>query len=106
MSALSQQYDAARVKLDQVDSNIATTKAAIAVNQAQVSKDKTILEKAAIANYVSDGAAATENPIFSNNEKTTRRGHRVQPDRIGRHQPGRGQPPHRREQAGGAAERS
>ena len=70
MSALSQQYDAARVKLDQVDSNIATTKAAIAVNQAQVSKDKTILEKAAIANYVSDGAAATENPIFSNNEKT------------------------------------
>ena len=70
MSALSQQYDAARVKLDQVDSDIATTKAAIAVNQAQVSKDKTILEKAAIANYVSDGAAATENPIFSNNEKT------------------------------------
>ena len=70
MSALSQQYDAARVKLDQVNSNIATTKAAIAVNQAQVSKDKTILEKAAIANYVSDGAAATENPIFSSNEKT------------------------------------
>ena len=70
MSALSQQYDAARVKLDQVDSDIATTKAAIAVNQAQVSKDKTILEKAAIANYVSDGAAASENPIFSNNEKT------------------------------------
>jgi len=70
MSALSQQYDAARVKLDQVDSDIATTKAAIAVNQAQVSKDKTILEKAAIANYVSDGEAASENPIFSNNEKT------------------------------------
>jgi peptidoglycan DL-endopeptidase CwlO len=70
MSALSQQYDAARVKLDQVDSNIATTKADIAVNQAQVSKDKTILEKAAIANYVSDGAAATENPIFSNNEQS------------------------------------
>jgi cell wall-associated NlpC family hydrolase len=70
MSALSQQYDAARVKLDQVDSDIATTKGAIAVNQAQVSKDKTILEKAAIANYVSDGAAASENPIFSNNEKT------------------------------------
>jgi cell wall-associated NlpC family hydrolase len=70
MSALSQQYDAAQVKLGQVNSDIATTKAAIAVNQAQVGKDKTILEKAAIANYVSDGAAASENPIFSNNQKT------------------------------------
>ncbi len=36
MSALSQQYDAAQVKLGQVNSDIATTKAAIAVNQAQV----------------------------------------------------------------------
>jgi cell wall-associated NlpC family hydrolase len=70
MSALSQQYDAAQVKLQQVNASIATTKAAISVNQRHVSKDKTILEKAAIANYVSDGSAASENPIFSNNEKT------------------------------------
>jgi peptidoglycan DL-endopeptidase CwlO len=70
MSALSQQYDAAQVKLGQVNANIATTKAAIATNVHTVGKDKTTLEKAAIANYVSDGSAADQNPIFSNNEKT------------------------------------
>jgi cell wall-associated NlpC family hydrolase len=70
MSALGQQYDAARNKLDQVDTNIASTKAAIVVNEHQVAKDKNVLEKAAIANYVSDGSAASENPIFSSNEKT------------------------------------
>jgi cell wall-associated NlpC family hydrolase len=70
VSALSQQYDAARDKLSQVDTNIATTKAAIAVNQHQVAKDKSKLEKAAIANYVTDGSASSDNPVFSNNEKT------------------------------------
>jgi len=70
MSALSQQYDAARDKLSQVNSSIATTKAAIVVNQDRVAKDKNVLEKAAIANYVSDGSAASQNPVFSNNEKT------------------------------------
>jgi peptidoglycan DL-endopeptidase CwlO len=70
MSTLSQQYDQARYKLSQVNASIATTKAAIAVNESRVAKDKTTLEKAAIANYVSDGSATTDNPIFSNNEKT------------------------------------
>jgi cell wall-associated NlpC family hydrolase len=70
MSTLSQQYDAAQVKLTQVNANIATTKAAIAANVQKVNKDKTTLEKAAIANYVSQGSAAGQNPIFSNNEKT------------------------------------
>jgi cell wall-associated NlpC family hydrolase len=70
MSALSQQYDAARYKLGQVDTSIANTKAAITVNQNQVAKDKTVLEKAAISNYVTDGSASTDNPIFSNNETT------------------------------------
>jgi cell wall-associated NlpC family hydrolase len=70
MSTLSQQYDAAQVKLSQVNANITATKAAIAANVQKVSKDKTTLEKAAIANYVSQGSAAGQNPIFSNNEKT------------------------------------
>jgi cell wall-associated NlpC family hydrolase len=70
MSALSQQYDAARGKLSQVDADITTTKAAIAVKLHEVNKDKSVLEKAAIANYVSNGSAAGENPIFSNDEKT------------------------------------
>jgi cell wall-associated NlpC family hydrolase len=70
MSALSQQYDAAQYHLSQINSNIATTKANIAADQAQVAHDKTTLSKAAVANYISDGSAAAQNPIFSGNEKT------------------------------------
>ena len=70
MSALSQQYDAAVYHLSQINSNIATTKANIATDQAQVAKDKSTLAKAAVANYISDGAASTQNPIFAGNEST------------------------------------
>jgi cell wall-associated NlpC family hydrolase len=70
MSTLSQQYDEAASHLSQINTNIATTKAAIATDQKQVSSDRTKLSKAAIANYVSDGAATGDNPIFSGNEKT------------------------------------
>jgi peptidoglycan DL-endopeptidase CwlO len=70
MSALSQQYDAAATHLQQVNSSIAVTKAAIAADQKQVSTDRTRLSKAAIANYVSDGSASGENPIFSGSAKT------------------------------------
>ncbi len=70
MSALSQQYDAAAYRLKQIDANIDTTKAAIAADQKEVATDRARLSKAAIANYVSDGAASSNNPIFSGNEKT------------------------------------
>ncbi len=70
MSALSQQYDAAQYHLTQINSSIATTKANVAADQAQVDKDKATLSKAAVANYISDGTAATQNPIFSGNEQT------------------------------------
>jgi cell wall-associated NlpC family hydrolase len=70
MSALSQQYDAARYHLSQINSNIASTKANIAADEAQVAQDKATLSKAAVANYISDGAAAAQNPIFSGSEKT------------------------------------
>ena len=70
MSALSQQYDAAAARLQQINASIATTKATIAADQKQVSHDRTRLSKAAIANYVSDGSASSNNPIFSGNEKT------------------------------------
>jgi peptidoglycan DL-endopeptidase CwlO len=70
MSALSQQYDAAQYRLSQINSSIATTKANVAADQAQVDKDKATLSKAAVANYISDGTAATQNPIFSGNEQT------------------------------------
>jgi cell wall-associated NlpC family hydrolase len=70
MSALSQQYDEAASKLQTINSNIATTKAAIAADEKQVSDDRGRLSKAAIANYVTDGSATSDNPIFSGNEKT------------------------------------
>jgi cell wall-associated NlpC family hydrolase len=70
MSALSQQYDAANARLQSIDSGIATTKATIAGDEEQVNHDKNTLTKAAIANYVSDGSASSDNPIFSGNEKT------------------------------------
>jgi cell wall-associated NlpC family hydrolase len=70
MSALSQQYDAAAYHLKQINANIASTKAAITSDQKQVSVDRHRLSKAAIANYVSDGASTNDNPIFSGNEKT------------------------------------
>jgi cell wall-associated NlpC family hydrolase len=71
MSALGQQYDAAQAKLTQVNSNIASTKVAITKTKNQVTADKRTLERAAIANYVSDGAATNDDPLFSQNEKTS-----------------------------------
>ena len=70
MSALSQQYDQAKFHLSQIDSSIATTQAGIANDQKQVAKDKSTLSKAAVANYISDGSASAQNPIFSGNEET------------------------------------
>jgi cell wall-associated NlpC family hydrolase len=70
MSALSQQYDAAQYHLSQINSSIATTKANVAADESQVAKDRATLSKAAVANYISDGTAAAQNPIFSGNEQT------------------------------------
>jgi cell wall-associated NlpC family hydrolase len=70
MSALSQQYDAAQEQLSKINSSITTTKAKVAADEAQVAKNKATLSKAAVTNYISDGTAAAQNPIFSGNEKT------------------------------------
>ena len=70
MSALSQQYDAAQYHLTQINSSIATTKANVAADEQQVANDRATLSKAAVANYISDGTAAAQNPIFSGNEQS------------------------------------
>jgi cell wall-associated NlpC family hydrolase len=70
MSALSQQYDAAAARLHSINASIAATKETIDADQKQVAHDRNTLAKAAIANYVSDGSASSDNPIFSGNEKT------------------------------------
>ena len=73
MSLLSQQYDAAAYKLQTIDANIASTQAAIANDRHQVTSDRKNLSNAAIRNYVNDGAAASQNPIFSNNKTASAR---------------------------------
>ncbi len=70
MSVLSQQYDAAQLHLQQINANIASTKAAIAADQAKVAKDRATLSHAAVANYISDGTAAAQNPIFASDART------------------------------------
>jgi cell wall-associated NlpC family hydrolase len=70
MSALSQQYDQAKYHLSQITSSISSTQANIASDQKQVAQDKATLSKAAVANYISDGSASAQNPIFSGNEAT------------------------------------
>jgi peptidoglycan DL-endopeptidase CwlO len=70
MSALSQQYDEAEYHLSQIKTNISTTKANIVATQAQVDHDKTTLSKAAVANYITDGTASSQNPIFSGDQQT------------------------------------
>ena len=70
MSALSQQYDEAQYHLSQINSSIQTTEANIAAAQQQVSKDKSTLSKAAVANYITDGTASTQSSIFSGNQES------------------------------------
>jgi len=70
MSALGQAFDAAQYHLNQINSSIATTKANIAADQAQVAKDRSTLAQAAVSNYISDGTAANQNAIFASNNKT------------------------------------
>src|SRR6202034_1665266 len=70
MSALSQQYDQAQYQLSQINSSIATTKANVAADQQQVAQHKAPLSKAAVANYITDGTASTQTPIFSGNDQT------------------------------------
>src|SRR3984885_4438336 len=70
MTSLSQQYDEATYHLSQINTNIASTKANIAADQQQVGTDRATLSKAAVANYISDGTAAAQNPIFGGNQQT------------------------------------
>jgi peptidoglycan DL-endopeptidase CwlO len=67
MSTLSQQYDAAAYHLKTIDGDIAATRATITADRDRVSKDRTRLSNAAVSTYVTDGSAASQNPIFSNN---------------------------------------
>ena len=69
IGALGQQYDAAKYHQEQLQTQIAQTKDAIAKAQAKVSGDKVRLRKAAIDSYISNGNAANSNPLFTTSQK-------------------------------------
>jgi peptidoglycan DL-endopeptidase CwlO len=69
LEATGQQYDAAQAKLSQINGQISATKQQIAADQAKVAQDIAILRKASVNAYVTDGSAATENPLFAKNQQ-------------------------------------
>ncbi len=70
--AMGQQYDAAQYHLSQINSD-RDHQGNVAADQAKVAKDKATLPKAAVANYVSDGTAATAKPDLQQEPADPRR---------------------------------
>ncbi len=69
LEAAGEQYDGAQYHLSQVEGQISATKQQIAADQAKVAEDIAILRKASVNAYVTDGSAATENPLFAKNQQ-------------------------------------
>lgn len=64
---LGQKYDLSRIKLDKLNNEITNTKATVATIQTSVTKSNKQLQADAIFAYVTNGAAASNNPLFSTN---------------------------------------
>jgi cell wall-associated NlpC family hydrolase len=64
---LGQKYDESRIKLDKVNNDITNTKATVAGIEGNVTKGDDQLRADAIFAYVTNGAAASNNPLFSSN---------------------------------------
>lgn len=64
---LGQKYDEARIKLQKINNEIINTKATVKQIESNVNKNKTQLRADAIFAYVTNGAAASNNPLFSPN---------------------------------------
>ena len=62
---LGQKYDLARLKLDKIHNEIKNTKTAVAIIKKNVTKGNHQLRQDAIFAYVTNGAAASNNPLFS-----------------------------------------
>jgi cell wall-associated NlpC family hydrolase len=63
---LGQKYDLAKIKLDKIASEITNTKADVKIIKKDVTKGDSQLRAEAIFAYVTNGAAASNNPLFSN----------------------------------------
>jgi len=64
---LGQKYDESRVKLDRINNEITNTKATVANIQSSVTKSNNQLRADAVFAYVTNGSAASNNPLFSPN---------------------------------------
>ena len=62
---LGQKYDLAKLKLDKIHNEIINTKSAVATIKKNVTKGNNQLRQDAIFAYVTNGAAASNNPLFS-----------------------------------------
>ena len=69
LEAAGEQYDGAQYHLSQINGQISATKQQIATDQTKVAKDIATLRKASVNAYVTDGSAATENPLFAQNQQ-------------------------------------
>jgi len=70
ISALGQKYDQAENQIATLTQQIATTESTIATDRQHVHQDQVTLRKAALNNYMSDGSAATANPLFATNQQS------------------------------------
>jgi peptidoglycan hydrolase CwlO-like protein len=64
---LGQRYDEAQIKLDKFNNQISHTKETVAAIKNKVTNGTTQLRNDAIFAYVTNGAAASNNPLFSSN---------------------------------------
>jgi len=70
IDALDQQYQADQAHKAAVDSQITSTQAKITQTRQQVSGDQVVLRKAAVNAFVNGNSTATEEPLFSGNQKS------------------------------------
>jgi cell wall-associated NlpC family hydrolase len=68
---LGQKYDLSKIKLNKITNEIKNTKAEVAAIKKSVSKGRAQLEAEAVFAYVTNGAAASNNPLFSNSAAKT-----------------------------------
>lgn len=70
VDSLGQKYDQARINLQHITNVIANTKIIVAAIERNVAKGNTQLRQDAVFAYVTNGAAASTNPLFSSRAST------------------------------------
>ena len=71
VQSLGQKFDLAHLKYSQITNTIANTRAIVASIQGKVVSDNALLKADAVFAYVTNGAASSNNPLFSTTAATT-----------------------------------